>query len=244
MYNPLDKQSDRYYESILEKLQSMISNGELKEGDCLPSERELASFFDVSRVPVREALKTLEYMGVITNIRGKGMLVNKASLGEIISKFSFAFTFSDKSLDELFEYRIAIESAAAEIASKKRTEEDIQKMRTMVESLENISTIKADDWTFQTVSLAKQYSYGFHKYLIEASHNSIFVANYSQIHSLINTSLGIALGSEEKIKHAVDAHREILDSIIQQNAEAARWNICVHLQRSHDYDFKMLQKTI
>ena len=48
--------SNKYYETILDWFKSQIMSGELKEGDTIPSERELATRFGVSRVPVREAL--------------------------------------------------------------------------------------------------------------------------------------------------------------------------------------------
>ena len=52
--------SNKYYETILDWFKSQIMSGELKEGDTIPSERELATRFGVSRVPVREALRILE----------------------------------------------------------------------------------------------------------------------------------------------------------------------------------------
>ena len=57
--------SNKYYETILDWFKSQIMSGELKEGDTIPSERELATRFGVSRVPVREALRILEYLSLI-----------------------------------------------------------------------------------------------------------------------------------------------------------------------------------
>ena len=59
--------SNKYYETILDWFKSQIMSGELKEGDTIPSERELATRFGVSRVPVREALRILEYIGIVSN---------------------------------------------------------------------------------------------------------------------------------------------------------------------------------
>ena len=59
--------SNKYYETILDWFKSQIMSGELKEGDTIPSERELATRFGVSRVPVREALRMLEYIGIVSN---------------------------------------------------------------------------------------------------------------------------------------------------------------------------------
>ena len=56
--------SGRFYEYVIDNIRQMIADGELEAGQKLPSERELAEKFNVSRVPIREALKILEYMGV------------------------------------------------------------------------------------------------------------------------------------------------------------------------------------
>ena len=56
----------RLYESIIADISDRISQGELRPGDVLPSERELAEQFQLSRIPVREALKILEFLGVIS----------------------------------------------------------------------------------------------------------------------------------------------------------------------------------
>ena len=57
--------SNKYYEIILDWFKQQLMSGELKEGDVIPSERELAARFGVSRVPVREALRILEYIGIV-----------------------------------------------------------------------------------------------------------------------------------------------------------------------------------
>ena len=71
--------SNKYYETILDWFKSQIMSGELKEGDTIPSERELATRFGVSRVPVREALRILEYIGIVSNT-ADGMTVQKVDI--------------------------------------------------------------------------------------------------------------------------------------------------------------------
>ena len=61
------RSGNKYYEVILDWFRQQILSGQMKEGDPIPSERELASQFGVSRVPVREALRILEYIGIINN---------------------------------------------------------------------------------------------------------------------------------------------------------------------------------
>ncbi|HWR31396.1 MAG TPA: winged helix-turn-helix domain-containing protein, partial [Negativicutes bacterium] len=70
-----NNETDALYMQIVERIRQWILKGQLKDGDLLPSERDLAQMFDVSRVPVREALKVLEFLGAVKHVRGKGVYV-------------------------------------------------------------------------------------------------------------------------------------------------------------------------
>ena len=90
--NLLTKQADgsgRFYEYVIDNIRQMIADGELQAGQKLPSERELAEKFNVSRVPIREALKILEYMGVLDSSPGDGTYVKNTS-AQVSTALSFA----------------------------------------------------------------------------------------------------------------------------------------------------------
>ena len=59
---------------------------EYKRGDALPSERDISESLGVSRIPVREAMKSLEYLGIVKQVRGKGVFVQKTDPGEVLAK--------------------------------------------------------------------------------------------------------------------------------------------------------------
>lgn len=80
----LDRNNKTLYGQIADILRERIMSGEFKPGDILPSERELAEEMQVSRIPVREAMKSLEYLGVVKQIRGKGVLVQTADLRRLL----------------------------------------------------------------------------------------------------------------------------------------------------------------
>ena len=82
----LDRNNKTLYGQIADILRERIMSGEFKPGDILPSERELAEEMQVSRIPVREAMKSLEYLGVVKQIRGKGVLVQTADLSNILKE--------------------------------------------------------------------------------------------------------------------------------------------------------------
>ena len=81
--------SGRFYEYVIDNIRQMIADGELQAGQKLPSERELAEKFNVSRVPIREALMILEYMGVLDSSPGDGTYVKNTS-AQVSTALSFA----------------------------------------------------------------------------------------------------------------------------------------------------------
>src|ERR1700732_2926639 len=72
-------QTSRLYEQIVQQIQDSITNGELREGDQLPAERELAQQFGVSRTAVREAVKTLREKGLVEAYPGRGTFITNGS---------------------------------------------------------------------------------------------------------------------------------------------------------------------
>ncbi|MDD5170205.1 MAG: GntR family transcriptional regulator, partial [Syntrophales bacterium] len=132
MYEPITRASEvhavRLYEIIVERIKRMILEGELKAGDRLPSERELADMFQVSRVPVREALKILEFMEILQHVRGDGIYLKSVGVNDLLSKMDFMVETSSDIISDLFEARGALEVKAVELAAIRRTDADLQAM--------------------------------------------------------------------------------------------------------------------
>ena len=115
--------SGRFYEYVIDNIRQMIADGELQAGQKLPSERELAEKFNVSRVPIREALKILEYMGVLDSSPGDGTYVKNTSAQSLVSKMDFSFDATADTIRDLLELRIVLETFAAYHAAQRRTDE-------------------------------------------------------------------------------------------------------------------------
>ena len=102
----LDRNNKTLYGQIADILRERIMSGEFKPGDILPSERELAEEMQVSRIPVREAMKSLEYLGVVKQIRGKGVLMQTADLSNILKVVGpLVTTITPQILLNLFDFR-------------------------------------------------------------------------------------------------------------------------------------------
>ena len=163
----------RLYESIIADISDRISRGVLKPGDILPSERELAEQFQLSRIPVREALKILEFLGVISYVPGKGMYVQPLEVPALVSKIFFGLNTSSDNIRQLFEVRLLLETYAARYGAERRTEEDLEELRGAVEHMPGEEGAQIEE------------SLRFHMGVIKTAHNDIITEFYKFLSTLL-----------------------------------------------------------
>ncbi len=218
--------SNKYYEIILDWFKVQIMAGELKEGDSIPSERELATQFGVSRVPVREALRILEYIGIIANT-ADGLTVQRVDIQLLNPKANFATEITLETIDNLFEVRIFLESAAAYYAAKRRTDNDI---RLMQESIQEMAAAIDDPGRGEEAAI--KASHDFHLHVINAAKNPVLNNIYQNLYDLLEISKQYTLD----VKHISDStlmdHEAILYKIESGNAEEASKYMRFHLSRA------------
>ena len=168
--------SGRFYEYVIDNIRQMIADGELQAGQKLPSERELAEKFNVSRVPIREALKILEYMGVLDSSPGDGTYVKNTSAQSLVSKMDFSFDATADTIRDLLELRIVLETFAAYHAAQRRTDEDIASIQKLLRDMREAK--KVNDGTEESVQNLRKLSHGFHQALVRAAHNAVLSSVY------------------------------------------------------------------
>lgn len=219
--NKSHKAADALYAQIVARIQQWVREGDLKEGDPLPSERELADVFDVSRVPVREALKTLEFLGVVQHVRGKGVIVKRVTINHILSHIEFLLVDPLSTLQDLFEVREAIEVQAAGLAAKRRTKEDIDEMdNALIETELHILRNREID----------NASLRFHTALITAAHNNISLKVNESLLDVLRYSRQATLKNRKQRMASLRAHRRIFDAVRDQDTEAAKVAMIDHLR--------------
>lgn len=166
IYAPV--QPSRLYEQIAEQIKVRILNGDLKDGDQLPTERELAERFGVSRVVVREAMKTLAQNGLVEIRPGRGTFVVsdasravKDSLDWMI-RVGQAGTFAN-----LIQARELLEPPIAALAARNATQEQIGEMEKVVNSMEQALNVGNLDAYIEA-------DLGFHMLLASSTGNPLF----------------------------------------------------------------------
>jgi GntR family transcriptional repressor for pyruvate dehydrogenase complex len=121
----------------IESIRAMIRTGELRPGDRLPPEQELADRLGVSRGSLREAVRALSQINVLDVRRGDGTYVTSLAPGELLSGLSFAMELlQTHQVDEVLEVRRMLFPAATALAAQRVTPEQLAAMHAVVDQLE------------------------------------------------------------------------------------------------------------
>jgi GntR family transcriptional regulator, transcriptional repressor for pyruvate dehydrogenase complex len=154
----------RVSDQIKDALKQSILSGEFKSGDKLPREDEVAAMFKVSKVSVREALRDLEGEGLIQKRRGTfgGNFVAQPGSNELDLLVSNYCQFGTITADELLDFAQMLEPALVSAAARRRTQEDLEKMR---------ANIKESEQCFRDGKVGTRLILDFHRLLVESCHN-------------------------------------------------------------------------
>lgn len=213
----------KIYEEIVEQLKDMISKGELKPGDKLPSERDMAESLGVSRASVREALTALEAMGILNMRPGEGTFVRQTSNCDTFEPLALVLAVEQNPGGQMMEVRRVVETELAALAAIRATSEDIQKI---YESLQIMRTAS-------TVEEAVKADLGFHFSIAEATHNTILLRIMNTVADLMHNSFRSARESlyaeSGKGQAIINEHEAIFTSIKERKAEEARCKMLEHI---------------
>ncbi|PLX98248.1 MAG: FadR family transcriptional regulator [Desulfuromonas sp.] len=213
-------------EEIVEQIKQLISSGDLKPGERVPSERELSTMLGVSRPSVREAIMVLEAMGFLESRQGGGTYIRSLTEMTIADPLSsLVGSKQPKILYALTEVRMGLETWSAYLAAQRATEDQIQQMR----SLYTIMEKQAAEGGWDAEIDAK-----FHYIITEATQNTIQVHVLNTIHSLFQTTIMVALTEfyqkEGYLERLLTQHRDILEAIEARDPERAQKAMQVHLE--------------
>lgn len=213
-------------EEIVNQIKQLISKGELKPGDRIPSERELAGMLGVSRPSVREAIMVLEAMGFLESRQGGGTYVRALTEGSIMDPLAKLVEKRDPELlRSLAEVRMGLESWSAYLAAQRAEEKDIAELRRLYYVMEKQA--KRGGWDSEVDA-------EFHYAITAASHNSLQMHVLDSIHSLFHTTIQVALmefyQQEGHVQLLLTHHREIMEAIAAHEPELARQKMMSHLQ--------------
>jgi Transcriptional regulators len=211
----------RAYEDVVAQIRALIDDGRLKQGDQLPTERELSETFRVSRATIREAIRTLESAKLVQSRQGDGTYV-LASSEETLVQTLAAVLFNEKdTIYDIFYVRKIIEPHVAELAAENATPEEIKELATLImEHEESIAEGKS----------VTKYDSAFHGLLARMSKNPIMERLLSALVDLFEQTRGEYLQNDERAKKSIIGHHEVFTAIKSRDCTAARRAMSRHLE--------------
>lgn len=203
---------------LIVSFKRLISQGVLEPGCRLPAERELAKRFGVNRATLRQVLKVLEIMGVLSQRIGDGTYLNTSAAAILDEPMRFLILMDDISQHELLEARLIVEPELAARAAERASEEDLDGLRQAISALEKSRTrqarIKAD--------------LAFHECIFRAAGNRVCHLIFTVVHkSIFNSMAQLSVRSDPK--SPLSHHKAIYAAIHARDPEEARRRAHAHL---------------
>lgn len=213
--------SDQVAESIIRK----VIADDLKPGDRLPTEPELAELYDVSRTVIREATRILVERGVAEIRPRRGMVVTDFDGTSFARQFELLLQMKQGSFRQLMEMRLSLEVGMIEHAAMRHTADD---RRALEESIRAFMANTSDHVA------ALEADLGFHVLLAQASHNPFFAHIVNPINDYLRGAYSPSLGYDAATEKTLREHTDIAEAVFARNAKAAGAHALQHLTRVLD----------
>ncbi|MCD6156059.1 MAG: FadR family transcriptional regulator [Candidatus Atribacteria bacterium] len=222
---------------------SQIKEGKFGGGNKLPSERELANMFSVTRTLVREALAILDAFGIIEIRDRQGIFLKEKTWREISLPLSFLMDWPLDILPQVFEARLIIEPKAAAVAAKKRTQSDLKKLKETILRAKELFEENRPDKTM----LGEKWNSIFHAIVIASSHNDVLCRIHEGIIKLYERNVSsfpkenVPTPFEKWPREIWMEHASIVDAIAEGDAAEAERRAYEHVLISKERIYRFYQ---
>lgn len=189
-------------EQLTDILKDSILNGELKDGDKLPTENELTKIYNVSRLTVRSALQRLNALGLVTTKAGDGTYVNSFKIEDVLKDVP-SLVVHPKMMEDVKEFRKLIDLECIRLAIINSNDDDLEKLRLACENYANeFINIDIEDFKYTYEQKLKNIAlndFNVHFTICELSKNSLYILSYKSAQEIIKEYLyTIAMGRFKK----------------------------------------------
>ncbi len=222
----IDKFSEVKVESpsdmIIRQIRSLISSGELKPGDKLPPERRLAEKFGVGRSQVRDAIKKLEFYGILKTHPQSGSVVSGIGIVALEGLITDVLQIEEHDFRSLVETRILLEKQTASLAAQRRTDDDIVHLTNALRAYED-KTKRGEP--------AVEEDLLFHIKIAEVGKNNVLKSLMMIITPDIVVNFNkYKVCNDSNVNKSLKEHQAILDHIVNQDPVKAAMAMELHLR--------------
>lgn len=200
-----------------------LLSGSLSLGQRIPSERQLAQALGVGRSAVREAIKSLNLLGLLDVRQGDGTYLSRSSSDLLPRVIEWGLLLEEPYVADLIEARARIEPLIAEFAAERRTRKDVEELRALVEKM---SASTRDIQSYVDADAA------FHLRLAEAAGNAVFTNLLGSIRTLLRVWATRVLEAAGETESSLAMHWPILEAVERGDPTAAREAMNAHMERA------------
>lgn len=209
------------YAAVIDRLRRSIALGVVLPGEKLPPERALAESLGVSRVTLREALRVLQGEGLIVTRRGGGGGAVIAIRSPSVEDVRDELRRTRPLIDEVFDYRLAVETMAARLAAERCTEADVRRLHECQGSLLE----SADAGAFRRADST------FHLAVADASRNSMLRRSIEDARAAAFRSLD-ARPFRPLRESSANGHAAVIDAVVRGDRDGAADAMAEHLRQA------------
>lgn len=211
-------------DQVAKKILDLVRTGNLKPGDQLPPERDLAQMLQVSRPSLREAMRGLQILGVVKSRQGGGAYISSLDAADLLGPLQFLITLNAENVDALYESRGLIEGGVAQKATDRLSEADIARLQAMVVLQADLVT---DPLGFRVSDLE------FHRTIMDATGNPFLIRVAYSLYVLGMEYRRIASETPGVLKQSLADHEEIVAAFAARDADAASAAMVLHMRNVH-----------
>ncbi|MHB8277780.1 MAG: FadR/GntR family transcriptional regulator [Candidatus Humimicrobiaceae bacterium] len=208
-------------EGVLKRIIELIRNGNLKPGDKLPSIQLFSEKMQVGASSVREALKQLEIIGMITIKQGEGTFISdKAGSAYISNNLGYLLDIKKPDILYCLEVRKIIEKGAVALAAERASESEIIKLGDSIQRMKEIIN-NPKEFAFENIN--------FHLTIVEASKNPILPIIFNSIYDLFIEEQQVVSNVLDLKSRSIEYHINICNAIKNHNIDKAIKEMEKHL---------------
>lgn len=211
-------------ERVVTQIIDLIRSGNLKAGDRLPSEAELASAFQVSRPIIREALRGLAILGVVETRQGGRCFVTDLTVARLMAPLRFVVALDESNVDALHQARLLIETGIVREAAARITPAALARLEEMVASG---FELQGDPLGFRMLDQT------FHRTINQLGGNPFLEVVAQSLYELGMEYRRIATEAPGALDRSAVEHRAIVEALAAGDADAAASAMAAHLESIH-----------
>jgi GntR family transcriptional regulator, transcriptional repressor for pyruvate dehydrogenase complex len=211
---------NKVYEEVARQIERLILK-KLQPGDKLPSERELADTLSVSRSSIRDAIRSLELMGMVEPRQGTGTIVKEISADALVNPLANALKRKEEAISELLDFRLMLEPHLAARAATHASADEISEMEEILVRQE--AKLKRGESAIGEDS-------EFHYTIALASGNSVVLKVLDTLMDLLRDTRERSLQVEGRPPKSLAGHRRILAAIKKHDSAAAEATMRRHIE--------------